>query len=273
MRSGSWGATLAAVGLIAAAGIARAQGSDSATASRASSNPHDVQPERPTVATHAGTVAPGWVELEVGVERDHLDGAHVLLTPTVLKFGIVPRVQFDLLGSFQHVSGTIPDYSGIGDVSAALKWRALEKVPVLGDFAVQPSLKLSAGSAEHGTGTGTTDVSLLLISSHDWGDYALDINAGYTRRSGDGSAAPKNAVLWTVSFGAPVYEKLSWVAELYGYPRTTGPAGGDGIIAVLTGPTFEIEKWIVLDAGVIVPVTGAQPHALYAGLTWNIGKL
>jgi len=256
--------------LVMVASAARAQGSDS---SATPENPHDAQPERPTVATHAGTVAPGWVELETGVERDHLDGAHVLLTPTVLKFGIVPRVQLELLGSFQHLSGTIPDYSGIGDVSAALKWRALEHAPVLGDFALQPSLTLPAGSESHGTGTGTTDVGLLLISSHDWGDYALDLNAGYTRRSGDGTQAPRNATLWTVSFGAPVYRKLGWVAELYGYPRTTGPAGEDGIVAFLTGPTFAIEKWIVLDAGAIFPLTGAQPHALYAGLTWNIGKL
>ena len=76
-----------------------------------------------------------------------------------------------------------------------------------------------------------------------------------------------------MSFGAPVYRKLGWVAELYGYPRTTGPAGEDGIVAFLTWPTFAIEKWIVLDAGAIFPLTGAQPHALYAGLTWNIGKL
>src|SRR5207247_3724752 len=27
-------------------------------------DPHAAQPERPTVATHAGTVAPGWIEIE-----------------------------------------------------------------------------------------------------------------------------------------------------------------------------------------------------------------
>jgi hypothetical protein len=36
---------------------------------------------------------------------------------------------------------------------------------------------------------------------------------------------------------------------------------------------LEVEKWLVFDAGAIFPLTGAQPHALYAGLTWNIGKL
>ncbi len=261
---------LAAAGAFAASTGTRAQGTDSAAAA---DDPHAAQPERPTVATHAGTVAPGWVELETGVERDHLDGAHVLLTPTVLKFGIAPRVQLELLGSFQHLSGTLPDYSGIGDVAAALKWHVLEHAPVLGDFAVQPSLKLPAGSESHGTGTGTTDAGLLLISSHGWGEYALDLNLGYTRRSGDGTAAPKNATLWAVSFGGPVYRKLGWVAELFGYPRTTGPAGFEGIVALLTGPSVTIQKWIVLDGGAIVRLTGSQPHVLYAGLTWNIGKL
>jgi hypothetical protein len=263
----------AAIVVVAVASIVRegrAQSSDSAAAAQ---DPHAAQPERPTVATHAGTVAPGWVEIEAGVESDHLEGAHALLTPTVLKFGIVPRVQLELAGSFQHLSGTNPRHSGIGDVGAALKWRALEHAPVLGDFALQPSLKLPSGSASRGTGTGTTDVGLLLISSHDWGGYALDVNAGYTRRSGDGTVAPKDATLWTVSGGGPVYESLGWVVEFFGFPRTTGPAGENGTAALLTGPTFEVAKWLVLDAGAIVPLAGPQPHALYAGLTWNIGKL
>jgi hypothetical protein len=248
----------------------RAQSADSAAAPV---DPHAAQPERPTVTTPASTVAPGWVELETGVERDRRAGAQTLLTPTVLKVGIVPRVQLDFIGSFQHLSGTSPDYSGIGDMSVAVKWRALEKAPLVGDFAVQPSVKFPTGSASHGTGTGTTDVELLLISSHEFGPYALDINFAYTRRSGDGTQAPRNATLWTVSGGGPVYKSLGWVAELYGYPRTTGPAGEDGIVAFLTGPTYELAKWFVVDAGVIAPLTGPQPHALYAGLTWNIGKL
>jgi hypothetical protein len=256
--------------LVSITPVARAQERDTSEASR---NPHAAQPERPTVTTPATTVAPGWVELETGLEDDLRAGTRSLLTPSLLKIGIVPRVQFDVLGSFQHLSGTLPDYSGIGDMSVALKWRALEHVPVLGDFALQPLLKFPTGSVKNGTGTGTTDVSLLLISSHDWGKYALDVNAEYTRRSGDGSGAPRNATLWTVSGGGPVYRSLGWVAELFGYPRTTGPAGRDGTVAFLSGPTFEVEQWLVIDAGAIVPLAGPQPHAFYAGLTWNIGKL
>ena len=273
-------AAVVALAFVAVASIAatgRAQGSNSAAVGKDSAqnaaDPRAAQPERPTVATHAGTVAPGWVEIETGVERDDFHGARVLLTPTVLKFGIVPRVQLEVAGSFQHQSGTLPDYSGIGDVSAALKWRVLEHAPVLGNFALQPSLKLPSGSATNGTGTGTTDVGMLLISSHDWGDYALDINVGYVRRSGDGTVAPKDATLWTVSSGGPIYKSLGWVVELFGNPRTTGPVGVDGTVALLTGPTYTLEKWLILDAGAIIPLTGPQAHAVYAGLTWNIGKL
>lgn len=55
-------------------------------------DPHEVQPERPTVATHAGTVAPGWVEIEVGVERDHYsNGDNTLSFPANVKIGVFPR--------------------------------------------------------------------------------------------------------------------------------------------------------------------------------------
>ena len=260
----------AAIALIVLSSLARAQGADHTPVPE---DPHAAQPERPTVATHAGTVAPGWLEIEAGVERDNLRGAHTFFTPTVLKFGIAPRVQLEIASSFVHLSGRTPDYSGIGDVSAALKWRVVEHAPVIGDFALQPSLKLPSGSALNGTGTGTTDTGLLLISSHDWGEYALDLNAGYTRRSGNGSRAPRDATLWTVSSGGPVYKSLGWVAELFGFPGTTGAAGNRGTAAFLTGPTVTVVKWLVLDAGAIIPLAGPQAHAYYAGLTWNIAKL
>src|ERR1044072_6418978 len=64
--------------LLASARIALAQ-TDSTV------NPRAVQPERPTVATHAGTVAPGYIELEEGVERDSWPGGeHILVAPTNL---------------------------------------------------------------------------------------------------------------------------------------------------------------------------------------------
>lgn len=230
------------------------------------SSPHDAQPERPTVATHAGTVAPGWFEIEWGVERDRLaPGVNSLATPTLLKFGVVSHVQFDV--SFTTVRPSSTQALGIGDAGVGVKWRLLDDAPLVGDFAVQPSIKFPTGSVMRGTGTGTTDGTLLLISSHVLGPVALDINAGYTRRSASGKAA--NAALWTISTGTTLSGPFAFDAEVYGYPGF----GGAPSVGFLAGPTYTVHPWFVADIGFIANVTGGQPPALYAGLTWNVGKL
>jgi hypothetical protein len=255
------------------AGVARVGAQDSSTkpavAADSSKDPHAAQPERPTVATHAGTVAPGWFELETGVERDRLDlNATVISTPTVFKIGLASRIQLSVMGTVVRPSG---GSAGLGDVAVGVKWRILEDAPILGDFAIFPAIKFPTGSAE--TGTTTTDASALLISSHQFGDVAMDLNVGYTHRSGDGNAAPTNATLWTASFGGPFTGPLGWVAECYGFPATSGPAGAPSFVAVLAGPTFTARPWLVFDAGVIVSMTGQELHALYAGATYNVGRM
>ncbi|HEX3866574.1 MAG TPA: hypothetical protein VHV78_07455, partial [Gemmatimonadaceae bacterium] len=232
---------------------------------------HAVQPERPTVATHAGTVSPGWFEIETGVERDQYAPARTgASTPTVLKFGIADNVQLSVFGGLSKP----PKQSfAVGDAAVGIKWRLIDDAPVVGDFALLPSLKLPTGSSTTGAGTGTTDASLLFISSHDFASTSMDINVGYTHRSGDGNHAPVNATLWTVSFGGALFGAVGYAAECYGYPATSGPAGQRSIVALLGGPTFQIASWLVFDTGIIIPLTGPQPHALYAGAVYNVGQL
>ena len=233
-------------------------------------DPHAVQPERPTVATHAGTVAPGWLEIEDGVELDHFrDGSHGGSSPLVIKLGVGPRVQFSLFAPV--IRPPASEQTGVGDLAAGVKWRLVEKARIVGDFAILPSVKFR--SASRNLTTGTTDVSLLLISSHDFGAVAMDLNAGLTHRSGDGSNAPRNASLLTASFGGSAIGRAGWAGEVYGYPATSGPAGARAIVAVLAGPTFTMRRWLAIDAGVIEPVRGPQPRALYAGFVYNVGRV
>jgi hypothetical protein len=252
-------------------GAALLHGALVSLAAQEPSDPHAAQPERPTVATHAGTVAPGWLEVETGIEADHFDdGSHAQSIPTFLKFGLVHALQFGLGLPVLHPAGSS---FGIGDVFGSLKWRIMEKAPVLGAFAMLASLKVPTGDQATGRGTGTTDFSLLAISSRTLGPVALDLNLGYTRRSGDGSSAPKEATVWTISTGFPIAGPAGMAAELFGYPGTGGPAGSSGIVALLFGPTLTVKPSLVLDAGFIVPIAGPQPDGFYAGLTWNAARL
>ncbi|MDB4949966.1 MAG: hypothetical protein JWM27_2615 [Gemmatimonadetes bacterium] len=271
MRSPApWSSIRIALALLAGAGLA------STLAAQAAPDPRAVQPERPTVATHAGTVAPGYIEVETGVEADRLpDGVgRQLGTPTVVKVGLAPRVQLNVGTAFLRLSGgAAAARSGIGDVSVGVKWRVADAAPLLGRFAVLPSVDLPTGSAERGTGAGTTGAGLLLISSHQAYGVAVDLNAGYTRRGGDGTATPRDATVWTASFGAPVRGPAGLALELFGYPGTSGPAGAAPTTALLVGPTFLVRPWLALDAGVIRRLSGPQPNALYAGLVYNAGKI
>ena len=239
-----------------------------AACARVGGIPVAVQPERPTVATHAGTVAPGLLEIETGGERDR-SARHSYATqvPTVLKFGVTKETQLSIFTPFLSGPGTA---FGPGDFAVGVKWRILTNAPILNDFALLPQIKFATGG-EHST--KTTDASLLFISSRILGPVSLDLNAGATWRSGDGSNAPLTATVWTASAGMPVHGAFGWVVEVFDYPRTSGPAGNAGTAALLTGPTYLIRPQLALDAGIITPISGPQPHALYVGLVANVGKL
>ena len=236
--------------------------------SAGSFQPHAVQPERPSVATHAGTVAPGFAEWESGVEYDRNDdGTTAGSAPVVLKLGLTKRTQLSLQ---LPVTRTTEGSAGFGDVTLGVKWRLVEDHPLLQDIALLPQVKLPSGGLR---GTGTTDVGLLLINSRTLGPVGLDLNVGFTQRSGDGTRAPRTATMWAIAAGIPVHRTLGWTLECFGSPGTGGPAGASPVVAILTGPTLVARQNLELDLGIIVPVTGQQPRAIYAGLVSNLGAL
>ena len=237
-------------------------------------DPRQAQPERPTVATHAFTVAPGFVEIESGVQGFRPSpGTTQIDTPSVVKIGLTSYLQLDLFVSASEIRQSGGTAGGLADAAVGLKWRLARTSPVLGDFAVQATLKLPTGSETEGTSTGTTDFSLLAISSRSIGPFAIDLNAGFTRRSGDGSQAPTIATLWTASAGFPIAGPAGWAVEVFGYPGTRGPAGAPPAVGLLTGPTFALSRFLVLDAGIVTGIAGTQPTTWYVGVTWNIGQL
>jgi hypothetical protein len=237
-------------------------------------DPREANPERPTVATHAYAVAPGIVELETGVQWQRL-GVHSAewTGPTLVKIGLVRRLQLDIAPGWAWLGPDASRRGGVSDTAVGLKWQVAAGLPLLNDFALQSTLKLPTGNAGLGTGTGTTDLNVVVISSRSIHKVELDLNVGYTRRSGSGLVAPTTATLWTVSAGFPVAGHLGWVAEVFGYPGTRGPAGSRPIVALLTGPTFQPQRGVVFDAGVILSIEGFGATAAYAGITWNIGPV
>ena len=228
-------------------------------------------PERPTVATHAHTIAPGYVEIESGVEGDRTGaGKRAYFSPTVTKVGLASHVQLNV--TTPVVFEGPGQSSGSGDVSVGVKWRLLDDHAILGDFALLPAIKLSTGSVSNGTGTGSTDVGMTAIASYEIQGISMDLNVAFTRVGAQGSIPASNAALWTASFGLQVAGSLSWTAEVFGYPTIDG-SGTASRAALLTGPTYLVSPALNLDVGFIAPLHGDQPNAIYAGVVWNLGSL
>src|SRR5574340_1572092 len=98
----------------------------------------------------------------MGVEHDrfHRDST-ALATPAVLKVGLAPRLQLEVASTAVRTSAAGVTRAAMGDLSAALKWRLGDSLPILRSVAIEPSLKLPTGSVARGTGTGTVDEGLL----------------------------------------------------------------------------------------------------------------
>ena len=232
------------------------------------SHPHTVQPERPSVATHASTVAPAYVEIETGVEHDRIDAStRADQIPTVIKIGIAPRVQLSVFAPLSSATGVA---FGLGDIGIGVKVNLAKDHPWLSDVAILPQVKFSTGGVR---GTGTTDATLLLINSRKFGPVGVDFNVGVTRRSGDNSQVPRTSTLLAAASSIPVRGNLAFAVECFGYPGTGGPAGSAPIVGALFGPTFLVRPELAIDAGLIERIAGPQPRAFYFGLVANLGRL
>jgi len=259
----TWGALLALGLLLARPDRARADEAD----------PHAVTPERPSVATDVHTVAAGWTEIEFGVEDDWFAAdEHTLISTGLGKLGLTPRVELDLTPTRQRSWSEGVSQAGFGDLTAGLKWRALDHSRTLGSFAVLPSVKFPTGSVDKGTGTGTTDVSMLLISSSTFRTVSSDANLGYTHRFGPLVNTTRNSTLWAASSGLPLWGATVCL-EMFGYPGTGGVNGASPSVAVLYGVQLTPRPWLETDVAFITPVEGRQPHAVLAGFVWNVGQL
>ena len=234
-------AVVAAV--VLSASMATAQGRD----------PREVQPERPTVATHAGTVAPGFLELEWGAEFS--SGPNIGI-PLYLKLGLRSDLQF---GWMVPLSKPFNGDLGLGDMQFALKWRLINDNPVLGDLAIQPSVTLPTSS-----GSSSPGVGFFLISSRDIGKVSMDLNAGVNSTRGAGTQT-----VWTISLGGPASGKWGWVGELAGF----GTAGSSSL-QLLGGPTYRLKRSLAFDAGVIAPLNQSNNDLrFYLGGTTNLGRI
>jgi hypothetical protein len=234
----------------------------SAAARGVAQSPRAANPERPTVATHAYAVAPGYIEIEQGISAR---GASRLSQGTSwdvnIKIGVAPHVQLGIFGSGYARTGA---GHGVGDWGLALKLRTdvSDRVAV----ALVPAVTAPTGKQQLGLGAGRVLGQLpLVLSVNGPAGVHADLNAGPL---GIGAGRPQ--WLTTASFGRAVGGPLGVTAELF---RISAGAAGPRQAGLLGALTVTPVQWIVIDAGGTLGLGSGSPDVIFLGLTTNLGRL
>ena len=231
-------------------------------ASSVAQSPRAANPERPTVATHAYAVAPGYIEIEQGVSARGVASLREATSWDVnVKIGVARHVQLGIFGVAYTRNGA---GHGIGDWGLALKLRTDVSDRVA--LAAVPALTLPTGKDALGLGGGRVLGQLpLVLSLNGPAGVHADLNAGPL---GIGAGRPQ--WLTTASFSRPLGGPLGLSAELY---RIGGGAAGPRQAGLLGALTLSPVQWIVIDAGGTVGLGSASPDVIFLGLTTNLGRL
>ena len=223
--------------------------------------PWAANPERPTVATHAYTVAPGYGELEQGVRAFGLRKFSEFTAWDVnLKIGLEPGLQLNLFGLPYARSGA---GGGMGDVGASLKLsRALSPKSAI---AIVPAVTVPTGDNSRGLGAGRTLGSLVGVFSADLSSAVhFDANAG---PMGIGAGTPLwfTSIRW--SFGGGSVKVATELFDLTSGGAAVRQRGFLGAVMVTASPS------VVLDLGGVRGLVDGTPHQVFVGLTANLGAI
>jgi len=227
-----------------------------------SQSPRAANPERPTVATHAYAVAPGYVEVEQGLSAR---GATSLAQGTSwdvnVKVGVNPHVQLGIFGPAYLRTGA---GHGIGDWGVALKLRTAMSERVA--LAAVPAVTLPTGRSRLGLGAGRAlGYMPLVVSVSGPAAVHADLNAGPL---GIGAGRPQ--WLTTASFSRPLAGSLGVTAELF---RIGAGGAGSRTAGLLAAVVVTPVQWMTLDAGGTIGLGDGSPDVLFFGATTNLGRL
>jgi hypothetical protein len=226
--------------------------------------PRAANPERPTVATHAYTVARGYAELEQGV-RAFGFGLTGLVAATAwdfnLKIGIRPDLQLGVFGA-----GYVRTGAGVGVGDLGLSLKVSHAISPTAAIAIVPAMTLPTGDEGRGLGAGRALGSFVGVLSADLpAGVHFDVNAGPV-----GIGAGQSQWFTSVGLAHGGVGPVGLAFELFDF--TEGGAGPRqrGFLGALM---VTVADWVVMDGGGVYGLVDGTPDQLFFGITTNLGRI
>ena len=251
-------------GLVVATAVALA---GAGTAARAQDNGPAVVPYRPSVATPADLPAPGWPELEAGLQwAKGGDTARSQASPVTFKLAwneswavLVGTDIYD----WQRASDGSTAHSG-GDTTLSLKY----KLPIDDYLARGAQIGVALPTARPPIGSGATDWGVIGIASFDYPGVHVDVNvAGARLGAVDAGQGPWQGG-WAIAASHPLDDQFGITGEFSGLMQR----GTSAQAQVLAALNYNVSRALVLDVAVAAGLSRASPDwQLMAGMTVRLG--
>ena len=226
-----------------------------------------VVPYRPSVATPAELPAPGWPELEAGLQwAKGGDTARSQSSPVSFKLAWNESWAL-LIGTdvydWQRADDGSTAHSG-GDTTLTLKY----KLPVSDKLALGAELGVTLPTARPPIGTGATDWGINTIASFDCPGVHVDINlAGARLGAVDAGQGPWQGG-WAIAASHPLDERFGITGEVSGLVQRGTSAQTQALGAL----NYNVSRALVLDVAVAAGLSRAAPDwQLMAGMTVQLG--
>lgn len=228
-----------------------------------------VTPYRPSVSTPAALSAPGWLELEAGVQHDRGSAsARSDSLPFTLKLAFTPDWGIRLGGAawVRQTDESGQTISGIADSSIVVKRRFA--VDDASAFGLEGGVTLPTGHT--GISSGKTDYSVNGIYSADIGQYHTDLNLAATRVGATDPGVGRIRALWAASLSKPLNDRWGVVGEFSG----THQKGVSATSQFLFAASYNLSKSITLDAGMARSLRAGVPDwSVFSGVTLLAARL
>jgi hypothetical protein len=234
-----------------------AQASDSCLAPEVAATP-----TRPNWSTSAQTTQCNVVEFDSGWLRQPMGhDVDQTLFPSSMRYGLTPKMdlRWGMLGPIVQSGGGEAAVHGVTDQWFSARYRFLEQSHWTPALALSYGIKEATGNPAKGFGSGYADHNLIFIASRDFGRAHFDFNTvGILAGSPHGE---EGAAQYGLALSVAVTKKFAWMLESDGGAQ---PGTSDRYGAALTGGSYTVRPWLVVDGAYTRVYTDCSPHALYS---------
>ena len=245
-----------------------------ANSSQSARDPEFIVPARPTTSNPAEFHRPGVLQMQYGYSRDlAVPGLRAVQDmPLTLRFAASRRIllEFDIDGYISHTPDDGMTVSSVGDLQFGIQSVLRHENDRGPGIAVSYFFKAPTASSSKGLGTGRVDHSFLFLTSRTFGRVVLDFNAVYllAGRTSDPGHSSSGQAAFAASYG--LTRRLGLQGEISGVGRNDAEPGA---LFALGAVTYQVNKRMVLDAGVRFGLSHDAPAAGFVGgITFGIAN-